>query len=210
MAMNKTPVFGVGLNKTGTTSLKLAFQKLGYRHFDRRPRAFRLYKNKRWQALFDLIADFESFEDWPWPLMVPQLLDRFGSRAKFILTRRTSAEAWLDSLKSQSLKTHPVNNPRRDIFGFAFPHGAERQHIAFYERHLETTRHFFADKPGQMVELCWEEGDGWPELCAFLGHECPETPFPHANRSDRSQIDPERIAENQRLIEEQRRKLGLS
>jgi hypothetical protein len=38
-----------------------------------------------------------------------------------------------------------------------------------------------------MVELCWEEGDGWPQLCGFLGHAVPEAPFPRMNTAtDRS------------------------
>jgi hypothetical protein len=29
-------------------------------------------------------------------------------------------------------------------------------------------------------------GDGWEELCAFLGHPIPDEPFPHANRASLS------------------------
>ncbi|MYB38989.1 MAG: hypothetical protein F4Y26_16720 [Gammaproteobacteria bacterium] len=33
-----------------------------------------------------------------------------------------------------------------------------------------------------LLVLDFERGDGWPELCAFLGEPVPDTPFPHVNR----------------------------
>lgn len=193
-------IFGIGLNKTGTTSLKLAFQKLGYNHLDRRPRLFKLWQKRAFEEIFAQIAPYETFEDWPWPLMVPELLAQYGDDARFVLTRRRSAEAWVESLKKHSLKTHPVRNPRKVIFGQPYPHGYEVEHMAFYEQHLTRVRSLFAERPGQLVELCWEEGQGWPELCGFLGVAQPRKPFPHANRGDTAQIDPERLLANQRLI----------
>lgn len=194
-------IFGVGLNKTGTTSLKLAFQKLGYEHLDRRPRLFKLWQKRNFTEIFEQIEDYETFEDWPWPLMVKELLDHYGDKAQFILTRRRSAEAWVESLKKHSLRTHPVRNPREAIFGHPYPHGYEEKHIAFYNAHLARTRELFVDRQDQFVELCWEDGQGWDELCAFLNVKAPRKPFPHANRADSSEIDAERFEENQRLIE---------
>ncbi len=201
--MGKKHIFGIGLNKTGTTSLKRAFVELGFRHFDRRPMATRLFFKNKFSQIFDLIEDYDSFEDWPWPLMVPQLLDRYGDDALFVLTRRRSADIWVESLKSNSLKTHPVNNPRQKIFGHAYPHGAEAEHAAFYDNHLASVRSLFPANSPQLCELCWEDGDGWPELCAFLGMDPPRSPFPHANQSVGAQIDPDRLAENQARIAEQ-------
>ena len=201
--MKRYRVFGIGLNKTGTTSLKLAFQKLGLRHFDRRPRAFKLYRQKKWDQLFEMIDGFDSFEDWPWPLMVPQLLDRFGDDARFVFTRRRSANAWVESLKAHALKTHPVNNPRRHIFGYGYPHGAEEAHMAFYERHKSEIAELFEGREYQFLDVCWEEGDGWAQLCGFLGVPEPRQPFPHANRGSSAEIDPERLAENELRIARQ-------
>lgn len=208
--MDELRVFGIGLNKTGTTSLKLAFEKLGFRHFARRPRAFRLYRHERWDELFALIDGFQTFEDWPWPLMVPHLLDRYGDSARFVLTRRRTPEAWLDSLKAHSLKTHPVNNPRFKIFGYAYPHGAEAHHMNFYTRHLEQTRALFADRPHQLCEMCLEEGDGWRKLCGFLNRPAPRGDFPHANRGETASVPPERLADNKAGIAAQLARLKKS
>ena len=195
-------VFGIGLNKTGTTSLKLAFERLGFRHLSRKPRLFKLWKNRDFEAIFDFIEAYDTFEDWPWPLMVPELLERYGDRAKFVLTRRRSGPVWVESLKKHAERTNPQNNPRKAIFGHAFPHGREREHILFYDWHLLRTREAFADAglEHRLIELCFEEGDGWAELCGFLGKPVPDRAFPRANRADEANPNPEFVAENQRLI----------
>ena len=44
----------------------------------------------------------------------------------------------------------------------------------------------FRARPGDLLNVCWETGSGWQELCAFLGKPVPEIPFPHENKaSDR-------------------------
>lgn len=200
-------IFGVGLNKTGTTSLKLAFQELGFRHLDRKPRLFKHWKMREFDAIFEYIEDYQSFEDWPWPLMVPELLQHYPD-AKFILTRRTNASKWVESLKRQSERTNPDNNPRLAIFGHNYPHGDETAHQSFYETHLNQTRALFKDKPGQFAEMCWEEGHGWPELCAHLGCKIPRKPFPHANRSsETATADPAFLYENQKRIQKKLKNL---
>ncbi len=200
-------VFGIGLNKTGTTSLKQALVTLGYKHLERTPALFKLWKKREYDQIFDAIDDFESFEDWPWPLMVVQLLERYPD-AKFILTRRKSAEVWLESLKRQAEKTNPDNNPRQAIYGHAYPHGHESEHLAFYEAHLTSTRELFASRSGQLAEFCWDEGDGWQELCAFLGARKPRKPFPHANKSKNFEAESSNFYdENQRRIFEKLKNL---
>lgn len=205
--MTRPKIFGIGLNKTGTTSLKQAFEQLGYRHLSRKPRLFKLWKRQQYDEIFDFIDDFETFEDWPWPLMVPQLATRFPD-AKFVLTRRKSATIWVESLKRQSEQTNPDNNPRRAIYGHDYPHGHEADHIAFYEKHMMEVRSFFADAPERLLDVCWDDGEGWPELCNFL--ECPKPwgGFPHANKSSANEKRrTEFREENQRRIQQKLKKL---
>lgn len=196
-------IFGIGLNKTGTTSLGLAFAQLGYRHFNRRPAVFKLYSEGRFDEVFDQITDFDSFEDWPWPLMVPQLLEHYGTNAKFILTRRRTPEIWLESIKRHALRTHPTRNPRAQIFGAPYPQGNEALYLAHYTRHLETTRSYFTERSHQFLELCLDEGQGWEQLCPFLDQPGTQLPFPRANVSDEVDIPRERLAANLAAIASQ-------
>ncbi len=203
-------VFGIGLNKTGTSSLKHALATLGYNHCTLRGQLTHKYFNNSFTQIFNKVEEFDSFEDWPWPLMYKQLFERYGENARYILTRRHSPEAWLESLKAHTLITNPQNNPRKRIFGFDYPHGAEAQHMAFYENHLAKVRDYFADQGAGHVlcEVCWEAGDGWREICGFLQEPVPNTPFPHANRRNVAPKDENRASENQRLIAAQMKRLN--
>lgn len=189
--MEQTKIFGVGLNKTGTTSLKQAFTELGFKHFARKPRLLRLWNNGKFDDIYKAIEGYDSFEDWPWPLMVPELLQRYGRDARFILTRRLTPEIWVESLVKHAARTNPHNNPRRIVYGYANPAGHEADHIDFYVRHLARTRAFLEKHaPDQFIEICFEEGDGWEEICGFLGRVVPEKPFPHANQSRATDFAP--------------------
>lgn len=201
-------VFGIGLNKTGTTSLKHAFERLGFRHLDRRPRLFKLWRKGRVADVIAASEDYETFEDWPWPLMVSELLEHYGNRALFVLTVRRNPMAWVESLKSHAERTNPHHNPRRAIFGADYPHGMEAAFEAYYDRHNALVRQLFFDRPNQLCELCWENGDGWPELCGFLGVKRPKVEFPYANKSLEAKPNPEFVAENQVLIDAHLKALG--
>lgn len=198
-------VFGIGLNKTGTSSLKRALVTLGCNHSDLRGHLTYKYFNNRFDQIFDAVEEFDSFEDWPWPLMYKRVFEKYGKNARYVLTRRSSAEAWIESLKAHTLSTNPDNNPRKQIFGYDYPHGAEAQHIDFYERHLIEVRRFFASQDASEVlcEVCWEEGDGWRELCGFLNEPTPDAAFPHVNRRSKPTSSNDIRDENQRRISSQ-------
>ncbi|MEM9049164.1 MAG: sulfotransferase family protein [Pseudomonadota bacterium] len=176
-------VFGLGLNKTGTSSLRQALKILGFRHHIYRPALIRDLAKGRMAPIFAAAEASESFEDWPWPLVWRQLDARFGDGARFVLTRRISADVWLESLKAHSARTAGGGFARRLAYGHAYPHGQEAAHLAVYDAHLAALRTYFADRARahRFIELCWEEGQGWSELCTFLGEPLPDLPFPHAN-----------------------------
>jgi len=53
-----------------------------------------------------------------------------------------------------------------------------------YDAHMERVRRFFSNKPAdRFLEFNVFAGDGWTELCAFLGFEAQSTPFPWENRA---------------------------
>lgn len=185
-------VFGVGLNKTGTTSLNACGARLGYRCKSCDRGLLRDVRRGDLTRAFAVAERFDLFEDWPWPLIFRELDERFpGSR--FILTVRRDARTWLRSLKKHSLGTHPTRHCRKLAYGHHYPFGREREHLDFYERHNDAVRRHFADRPEDLLEVCWERGDGWAELCGFLGHEPPDAPFPHRNRGvDRRTSRPRR------------------
>lgn len=178
-AGSSAKVFGIGFNKTGTTTLAACLRKLGRRHTSASLELLRDVLAGRFASLFAVADQFDSFEDWPWPLAFRELDSRYpGSR--FILTRRRDAATWFDSLAAMARRNGPTEM-RRLIFGHAMPAAAPEVFMAAYDAHCAAVREHFRDRPGDLLEVCWEEGDGWRELCQFLGEPVPAEPFPHVN-----------------------------
>ncbi|MEQ8493279.1 MAG: sulfotransferase, partial [Gammaproteobacteria bacterium] len=92
-----------------------------------------------------------------------------------------SEQAWLASLETHALKIHPWRHGRKLAYGYRYPQRHARAHIDFYRRHNDAVRAYFKDRPDDFVELCWERGDGYRELCALLGRPAPDAPTPRAN-----------------------------
>ena len=174
-------VVGIGLNKTGTTTLGVCFQHWGLRHTSLNRPAFELWRKKQYDDLLKCVDDYDSFEDWPWPLIYKKIDEHFPG-TKFILTRRIDSITWYDSVCSHATRTGPTDF-RKHIYGHDMPHKYKSEHINFYEEHNQRVRNYFQGREGDLLEVCWEEGDGWQQLSAFLGFERPEMCFPHANKS---------------------------
>ena len=172
-------IFGIGLQRTGTTSLYHALQVLGVRAA---PDAI---------ALFDdldapLVQQYDAFMDNPIPQLYQQLDARWPG-SKFILTTRTQA-SWLDS--AEWLFTHDLPRLSPELQAAAY-----KIHMAFYgvaafdraifaERwqtyHAEVDR-YFADREADLLRVDFTQGHGWAELCGFLGMAQPAVEFPRSN-----------------------------
>jgi hypothetical protein len=185
-------IFGIGLNKTGTSSLGQALRRLGFRHARHDPALARALLFDDLAAIDAVAEAADSFADWPWPLVWTRMWDRYGPRARYILTTRVSAEAWVASLSAHAARAAGGRQLRRLAYGHADPRGHEAAHAAAYERHNRAIRAFFAapERRACFAELSWDRGDGWPELCRFLGRPVPRGPFPHANAAAAARTRP--------------------
>ena len=181
MPQRRAKVVGVGLNKTGTTTLGACLRHWSFRHRSWDREAFGLWLEGRHDELLAQVDDYDSFEDFPWLLLYREI-DARHPGSKFILTRRKDAEAWFRSICRHAEWTGP-HEVNRHVYGHALPKGHKEHHVAFYQSYLRQVREFFAARPADFLEVCWEEGDGWRVLAEFLGRDLPEIPFPHANKS---------------------------
>lgn len=138
-----------------------------------------LFRDNKLDLLREKMNDFDSFEDWPWPLLYKEI-DQWFPGSKFILTVRKTPETWFNSLCKHAERTGPTKT-RKEIYGFELPHEHKSQHIDFYLKHNQEVRDYFSNREADFIEVCWEDGDGWESLAKFLNKPIPNIPFPHAD-----------------------------
>lgn len=180
--MLKPKVFGVGFQKTGTTTLGVIFDKLGYKvaGYD----AFRQFAGRDSLTLQEVEAhalevarDVDAVKDSPWPILY-QSLDRAFPGSKFIHVTR-DPDAWIRSaVKDFGSDPNPL---REVIYGSRFPLGNEAAWLARYNRHNAEVTTYFADRPDDFLSIRLEDGVSYEKVCGFLGEPIVGTGVPRAN-----------------------------
>lgn len=181
-------VFGLGLSKTGTSSLTDALNLLGVRavHYPHDERTYRELRAGRYRL--SVLEEFQAIADIPVAPFYAQLDGAFPG-SKFVLTVR-EREAWLRSCEAhwRLLMQWWENFPdfkRFHEFASAATYGAiefSRERFSFvYDTHARNVRDYFRRRPGDLLVLDICAGEGWEKLCPFLGLEAPPAPFPHSN-----------------------------
>lgn len=174
-------VFGIGLSKTGTTSLYVALHELGFRsgtfgHM----RALGLEDWFRGDFSRDYLNEFDAVTDLPIGSFLPQLDLRYPG-SKFILTIR-DLKSWLRSCRRQfTRQPEPGPGFTRDVQMAAYGTSVfNSERFAYvYETHRLNVEWYFQNRPDDLLVLDICGGQGWPELCDFLGMERPTVPFPN-------------------------------
>jgi hypothetical protein len=184
-----TRVFGIGLHKTGTTSLNEAFKKLGLDSFHWGKGETPLI----WYEM-NALGRSKTLEQWyalsdnPIPLFYKQL-DKAYPGSKFILTVRDEVD-WLQSVKKlwdykynptrHLWDIYPISNQlhtalygQKDFDALVF--------LERYRRHNAEVREYFKDRPNDLLVM--DIDAGWSDLCTFLGSPVPNVPYPYMNRS---------------------------
>lgn len=171
MEYNAIKVFGIGLTRTGTTSLAVALKLVGYNviHYPDEPVLF----GGRYDGAFDL------------PVVIHyKKLDRAFPKSKFIYTVREKS-GWLDSMEkyldSRKVISPQQNKNRKQVYGqSAFNRGL---YSFAYDRHHNDVLTYFADRPQDLLALNICNGDGWAELRPFLGiNDQRYVCFPHEHK----------------------------
>jgi hypothetical protein len=181
----KPKVLGLGLSKTGTKSLQAALVSLGYSNRSWDPALLEAWYRGDISAVFAVTDAYDCVEDWPYLAAYRELMDRYGKSARYVLTIRKNSAIWLDSVIEHADRVGPQHDiHRRMAFGYDHPRGREAEYVAYYETHNAGVRAAIAERnlQGCFAELCWENGDGWEELCKLVGRAPPACAFPHSNR----------------------------
>ena len=175
-------VIGVGFHKTGTKTLGECLRTLGYRTRSLDREAFAPWRLGEIGAVLEMMEAADAFDDWPWPLLFREACHRYPD-SKFVLTTRRDEATWLESLTAHVARHAATSfNYRKYIYGIDDPQAHPARFLEVYRSHNAAVREFFAAQPDRLLEICWEDEDGWQRLCKFLGVPVPDVPIPHMNR----------------------------
>jgi hypothetical protein len=180
--MNK--IFCIGLPKTGTTSVGMAFDLLGLKHNKSTDSAKSIKSiiDGTYDYIIDEINNNDAFEDTPYHLIY-KWLDVNYPESKFILTVRNSEAKFLNSLmnESESKKESGIHQLKKAAtFGVPKVLGNENLVINTYNDYINNVMDYFGDR---VLVLCLENGDGWGKLLDFIGMEANDIKFPHENKT---------------------------
>lgn len=167
-------IFGIGMNKTGTSSLTAALYELGFPclHSAKTVKqAVAANEISGFPPLHPYDAQYKAFCDSPINYMFKKL-DKAYPGSRFILTVREMAP-WIISRMSQ--------------FGSTPNHHKKQWHD-----HVQGVLEHFSSRREDLLiyDLCG--GEGWPLLCKFLRVPIPDKDFPWKNKTGRKRR--ERIA----------------
>jgi len=181
--LDKEKVFGIGLTRTGTKSLKESMKILGY-------------KTKHSPISIDEVRDYDFICD----IIISskyEFLDYVYPKAKFILTTRET-EAWIRSniqhasrynsrQKFKYVHRIPLHRAENRFNVFGVSHFDEkiyrRVQKEFENGAVEYFTNKYKDTSNKLLifDIC--KGESWDKLCAFLGKEIITEEFPKKNWS---------------------------
>ncbi len=182
----KPKVFGIGLNRTGSSSLGRYFQMLGYMH------SFETYSVHKIERMINdkkylkkIMDRFEMHEDWPNAMVYKELAEMYPN-AKFILTIRESADKWFNSLLNTSIEeqkySNTGNNVKKLIYGYSIINEEQRAElVSFYNKHNSEVQDYFKGT-GRLLILSTGDSEKEKLICDFLGIPISSFNYPHSQK----------------------------
>lgn len=192
-------VIGAGFGRTGTMSLKLGLEQLGFGPCYHMTEVFKNPEaSRQWEAVADgqppdweeVFAGYRSSVDWPGASFYKQLADAYP-QAKVILTLR-DPDAWFDSTQATIFARHIPDDSQEPWERMALKVIADlfdrqmndrKKLIEVYQRHNEAVQREIA--PERL--LIYEVSQGWTPLCEFLEIPVPAEPMPRVNTTNEFQ-----------------------
>ena len=167
----KHRAWGIGLGRTGTTSFCESLRVLGYQNVIHNP-------------TFEQLPHLDGAADNGCTIFYKYLDYKFPD-SKFVLLTR-DLKSWLSSV--EYIHGHDAVDRSEDlvIMRRMLLYGTisfdKEKFVEAYHRHHDDVRHYFRDRPNDLLEMDIPAGDGWEKLCPFLGLAIPEHPFRDTNK----------------------------
>ena len=195
-------IIGAGFGRTGTRSLQIALQEIGFgpcyhmMELFEHPEHAPVWHGAAdgaptdWRALLD---GYRAAVDWPACYFWRELMAEFPN-AKVLLTER-DPESWYNSIsrtifeiiaRADAMADDPVRGPQIRMSRYVvrdktFGGNIDKDHVlAVYKAHNEAVKR---EVPPEKL-LVYDVKEGWEPLCAFLDVPVPDTEFPRTNSAE--------------------------
>lgn len=205
MSVNLRPqiggkVFGIGLSRTGTMSLSDALNQIGFRsvHFPHdsatRSEITQFIRGGTLAPCSSVLSFADAITDTPATISF-EALDKSYPGSRFILTVRDEEE-WLQSCRDfwdMVINPQRESEPRSPVSVYAGAinqvlYGSEDfepEKFRRVKREFEQrVQEYFHGREESLLVLDICGGQGWSEVCSFLGKPIPGDRFPHAHKRE--------------------------
>ena len=175
-------IFGIGLNKTGTTSFDRATAILGFRSLHDGGTdvhdAVKCAIDDGAPLLSNLDPRFDVFSDIGLLTRRFRMLDAQYPGSRFVLTTRPM-DKWIDSRRrhvERNIALQAAGEYHRTFLVID-----EEKWTVEWEQHVQRVHAYF-DRRANFLEIDLTANPEWGSLCRFLGLGEPKEPFPWVNR----------------------------
>jgi hypothetical protein len=201
-------VFGIGNNKTGTTSLKAAMDELGFvvGHQRIAEQLIKDWAKRDFSSIISYCKTAQFFQDVPFSKPYTYVvLDHEFPGSKFILTVRDSPEQWYNSLTKFHAKLWGKNGripTKEDLQNATYrykgrpwetrnwvydvpsedPYNKEIL-IKHYQDYNNSVKEYFRHRPDDLLVLNVAGKGAYQKLCDFLVVESDREEFPWKNKT---------------------------
>ncbi len=185
MRQNNHKVFGIGFQKTATTSLGDALGILGYSV--KGPFGWNNpnIKNEALDKAKKHLRKHDAFQDFPWSILYEEI-DEISENSKFILTVRDKEEWFKSMVNHFGLRSTPM---REWVYGAPYPRFNKETYIKKYVEHNRQVKRYFSGRENDLLVMDITKGDEWKKICDFLGHDIPKEKFPISNDKKERKIN---------------------
>jgi len=161
-------IFGIGLTRTGTTSLTEALKILGY-------------SAVHCPMSYEEIDQHDASTDTPVAARF-EFLDLLYPNSKFILTTR-DVDSWIESATSlqRSIDDPLWKLETRSILWKSLIFNKEK-FIQGYHKHHSKVLEYFKNREQDLLIINLDDIDKFKKLCNFLEKPIPNVEYPHLNK----------------------------
>jgi len=207
-ALGRPKIFCIGLNKTGTTSLKKEMELQGYTVGNQRQAEllFEDWIKRDFKRIIRYCRTAQFFQDVPFSYPYTFIaMDQAFPGSKFILTVRKNAEEWYDSLirfhgklwgngnippTAEDLKSATYIYKGQPYHSIFYVHNVPKDNpykkdilIDHYNSHNKNVKDYFRHRPNDLLIINIKNSEDYSRFCKFIEGKKQREGFPWENKT---------------------------